>query len=93
MGYELVLGTCWACHSPFTFNPDLVPSVPVDPETDFVLDVAPDGSARAFTAEEYARAIKQPICESCIRRTNALRRESGLSEIHVLPGAYDVREA
>lgn len=30
MGFMFAMGTCYGCKRPFTFNPDLVPSVRVD---------------------------------------------------------------
>jgi len=90
-GYEIALGTCWACGRPFTFNADRVPSIPIDPERSLPLDVNADGSPRAFTDEERARAIKEPICSDCIALANANRRANGQPEIHVLPGAYEAR--
>lgn len=27
MGYMFAYGTCFACHQPFTFNPNTVPSI------------------------------------------------------------------
>lgn len=30
MGYMFVLGACWCCKQLFTFNADLVPSIPIN---------------------------------------------------------------
>lgn len=30
MGYALAMGTCFACHQPFTFNPVRVPSIRIN---------------------------------------------------------------
>lgn len=32
MGYMIVLGSCYSCRRPFTFNPERVPSVRVNAE-------------------------------------------------------------
>lgn len=32
MGYMFVLGQCYSCGRPFTFNPHLVPSIPIMPD-------------------------------------------------------------
>lgn len=82
MGYEIVLGTCWSCQRPFTFNPDLVPSIPVDP----VKNLPPD------LGGDVSRAVKQPICEHCVNRANLARRQNGMPEIEILPGAYEAVE-
>ena len=31
---------------------------------------------------------REPICRACVTRANPLRKEKGLEEIQVLPGAY-----
>jgi hypothetical protein len=33
--------------------------------------------------------VRQPLCETCVKRANPLRRERGLEEIPIQPGAYD----
>jgi hypothetical protein len=82
-------GPCWSCGRLFTFDPDLVPSLPIDPETNRPVDVDEHGEpGRAWTAEEYARTVKQPICEACIGKSNDLRAAKGQPPIPVLPGAY-----
>ena len=30
MGYAMAMGTCFACHKPFTFNPMRVPSIRIE---------------------------------------------------------------
>lgn len=35
---------------------------------------------------------REPICKSCVERANPLRKERGLAEIRILPGAYDAQE-
>ena len=84
-GIIFASGRCWSCRAFFTFDPDLVPSLPIDPKTNAPLDVdpAPDGLEAA-----RARAVKQPLCERCVAAANAARAERGAELIHVLPGAY-----
>jgi hypothetical protein len=81
----IVLAPCWSCGRVFHFHPDLVPSLPIDPQTNSPLDVnpSPDGLEAA-----RRRAVKQPICRRCVDRGNAWRRKEGRELIHVLPGAY-----
>ena len=35
---------------------------------------------------------REPICRDCVSRANPLRKEKGLAEIQVLPGAYEPQE-
>jgi hypothetical protein len=36
-----------------------------------------------------AAGERQPVCEPCMARANALRRANGLPPHEILPGAYD----
>jgi len=80
-GNFIGFGPCFLCGRNFVFDPDLVPSVPIDPETDMPPDVEP----KAGGAE---RAVKQPLCAQCVARVNVERKGQGREAIHVLPGAY-----
>jgi len=84
----IALGRCWACGQSFPFHPDLVPSIPIDRETNRPLDVDAEGRPRRWTAEEYLRAAKQPICRDCVGLANEQRAANGRPLIDVLPGAY-----
>jgi hypothetical protein len=79
-GYEVAFGPCWSCGTLFTFDADLVPSLPVDPSTNTPADVG----AHSLDAEY----VKQPICRTCVERANENRRAHGRPLIDVLPGAY-----
>lgn len=35
---------------------------------------------------------REPICQNCVDRVNPTRKENGLPEIVVLPGAYEPEE-
>lgn len=75
----VAFGRCWACKRRFTFDPDRVPSVPIDPETNTPPDLG----------GEFERAVLQPICAECVELANAARVENGRADlIVVLPGAY-----
>lgn len=74
----LAYGPCWACGRLFTFHPDLVPSIPIDPGTNRPADLGGDP----------ANVTRQPVCENCIGRANENRRATGRPLIPVLPGAY-----
>lgn len=82
MGFVWALGRCWSCGALFGFDPDRVPSVPIDPATNTPPDMGGDA----------ARAVRQPVCAACIERANDKRRASGEPLIMVLPGAYEPRE-
>lgn len=77
-GYVFAFGSCWSCGRPFTFDPDRVPSIPVDSVTHLPPDLGGDAT----------RAQREPICERCIERANVKRKANGLDPIVVLPGAY-----
>lgn len=63
-GTLLGLGTCYVCAEVFAFNPDTVPSVPIDPDTGLPPDVG---------RTEPANAIRRPICDVCLPVINKLR--------------------
>lgn len=67
-GYMAVYGDCFACHQPFMFDPDTVPSVPIDPVTGTTPELGGDP----------ARAVRQPVCPMCIDRANIERARRGL---------------
>ena len=77
-GY-VVAGRCFICRQVFTFNPHLVPSVPVDPLTQLTPDMGGDPE----------RARREPLCESCVNEANQGRAQRGLEPIVILAGAYD----
>lgn len=78
-GFVFVLGPCFVCGQPFTFNPTLVPSVPIDPVTKRPPDLGGDPE----------RARREPVCASCVERANVLRERNGLAPFVVRPGAYE----
>jgi hypothetical protein len=71
-------GPCWSCGLRFTFDPDLVPSIPIDPLTNRPSDMGGDPDL----------VVRQPICGSCVEAANVNRRRDGRPLIVVLPGAY-----
>ena len=87
-GRLLAFGPCWSCGHLFTFDPDLVPSIPIDPDTNWALDLDRHGQPTTYTAADYLRSVKQPVCEACVQQANELRRAHGRPLIDVLPGAY-----
>jgi hypothetical protein len=77
-GVVFAFGACWACGVVFGFDPERVPSVPIDPVT----NRPPDMGGNA------ARAVSQPICRRCLDETNERRAANGRPLWRVLPGAY-----
>lgn len=80
-GEFIGMGPCYGCGRIFKFNPETVPSIPIDPIT----RVSPDQSDPPTPIE---RAVKQPLCEPCIEFVNAKRAEKGMKPWPVLRGAY-----
>lgn len=80
--FMLAFGECWSCKRGFYFNPARVPSIPIDPQTKKPPDIDPEPGG-------YERARREPICADCMTIRNARRRERGLPEIPILPGAYE----
>jgi hypothetical protein len=77
-GKLFAAGPCWACKRVFTFDPDLVPSIPIDPANNLPADLGGDPAA----------CIRQPLCADCVSLANADRTASGEPLIRVLDGAY-----
>lgn len=50
----------------------------------------------SFNAERVpsvvVRGQREPICRECVERANPLRKQNGLIEIVILPGAYEAGE-
>lgn len=76
--YLFAFGRCWSCRRVFTFDPDRVPSIPIDPATNLPSDLGGDPAA----------VVRQPICRDCVDLSNDRRNRDGLDPIVVLPGAY-----
>ena len=77
-GFVWALAPCWSCGQLFSFDPERVPSIPIDRQTNRPPDLG--GAAE--------RAEREPVCRSCIGRANEVRRQAGRPEIVILPGAY-----
>lgn len=92
-GYVSVASPCFTCGRIFSYNPHLVPSVPIDPQTNRPLDVNERGKEQPIDPEARARAIRQPLCRDCIALVNVRRIEKGLEPIYVSPNAYEAIEA
>ena len=78
--YLVAMAPCYACGVVFSFDPYLVPSIPIDPETGTPADVGEHREGATYT--------RRPVCRYCIGRANANRRAEGRPEILVTPNAY-----
>lgn len=73
-GYVFVMGVCYGCRHPFSFNPNLVPSLTI--KNGKQVTPGTPGSAR------------EPFCQSCITKANVVRSKNGLSPLVIHPDAY-----
>lgn len=85
-------GPCFVCGSVFFFNPGLVPSIFVDPETRRPPDLDENHRVIEPSRESLERARRCPICRECVEFGNALRAKTGREPIPILPGAYGLSE-
>jgi hypothetical protein len=92
-GYAYAYSPCFTCGRLFTYNPHRVPSVPIDPQTRRPLDVDEQGNPQPIDPEARARAVRQPICSTCIVLINERRVSRGDDPIEVFPDAYEAIEA
>jgi hypothetical protein len=79
MGYMMAHGDCFRCGRFFSFNPHLVPSIPLARNAEGQFVPTPGGE-------------RHPICRACVEQVNPIRKASGLFEIQILPGAYEPAE-
>lgn len=73
----LAFGPCVVCDRPFSFDPDRVGSVLVDPETGRPPDVNAAGKRVQPSAEAVARSVRQPYCPRCARALNDASQAAG----------------
>ena len=70
-GFGFALGPCYCCGSAFSYHPDLVAAVYIDPANGLPPDQGGD----------LDRARREPVCPSCARLANPFRRANGLEPI------------
>lgn len=90
MAFILVFGECCACSAQITFNPERVPSIRgryQHKETGTALHAA---TVRAFVPDPSGD--REPVCRPCFEKFNRIRKERGLPELSLLPGAYEPEE-
>ena len=91
-GGVFAMGSCGnpRCGQVFAFNPDLVPSIYIDPATGLPPDVRLENGQVVHIeltdtemAEAKRRCVREPLCRECVIATNR-----ALAEIGELP-AWD----
>ena len=66
----LAFGPCVVHGGVFGFDPDLVPTVLIDPETNRPPDVGPDSLPCEPAPGSAERAVGRPLCPACARALN-----------------------
>jgi hypothetical protein len=74
----LAVGPCVVHGGVFSFDPDRVPYVMIDPVTDRPPDVGPDGQPCEPSPEALARAYQLPLCPGCAKALNRVLTADGL---------------
>jgi len=82
-GYVHLHGPCFVCKRVFSYNPNHVPSIYIDPETMLPPDVEPQAVGG------FERAERMPLCESCVTRGNEQRVAEGKEPFPIHPEAYE----
>jgi hypothetical protein len=77
MGTTIAMGICWSCGRAFGFNPDWVPSIPIDP----------------MSNEPAIGGERRPLCELCVTAANERRVQNGGQPWSIHPEAYAPAES
>ncbi|MCI0689214.1 MAG: hypothetical protein L0Y54_18575 [Sporichthyaceae bacterium] len=72
------MSACIGCRTVFMYDPDRVPSIPIDPATGLPPDLNPDGTTRQPDPQAVARMTREPVCPRCCRAANIVRRLNSL---------------
>jgi hypothetical protein len=81
-GYVYLHGPCFVCKRVFSYNPNHVPSIYIDPQTGLPPDVEPQPGG-------YERARREPLCLACVTVGNRDRVAQGKEPFPVHPEAYE----
>lgn len=73
----IAFGPCCVCGNPFPFDPDRVPSILMDPETNRPPDVNENGQHIQPSPEAVERSVKRPYCPVCAKALNTELRSRG----------------
>lgn len=72
-GHLVAMGLCFVHGGLFSFDPETVPSVLIDPRT--------NRPPAAGDAEAIGRAVREPVCDDCLAVINPQRVAGGLPPI------------
>jgi hypothetical protein len=70
------IGGCYVCKRTFSFVPETVTVVTIDPETGLPPGMTVLGTFREPTPEALARAVAEPICPDCVGRATQFLESS-----------------
>jgi len=70
---EIATGHCYGCGCPFTFCPDCVVTIAVDPMANRAPDVDAEGRTQPPDPAAVARSVQRPVCPECVERANERR--------------------
>jgi hypothetical protein len=76
-GWVIAQAHCYGCGQMFSFDPDRVASVWVDPVTRRPPDVDEHGHRQPVDRAALDRAVRAPICPECIALVHTLRADGG----------------
>jgi len=83
-GAYFAAGPCAFCQRVFGFNPERVPSIPINAFR--IAEIVTAGGEPPPPGEQV------PVCGECMAKINRLRVEEGFDPILILPGAYEPAE-
>jgi hypothetical protein len=66
------IGGCYVCKRTFSFVPESVTVVSIDPETGLPPGMTVLGTLREPTQEASARAVEKVVCPDCVSRAKQL---------------------
>jgi len=64
----LAIAPCYACGNSFAFDPDTVPAIPIDLNTNLPSDLV---------GADPANAVNRPLCDPCLAKINPVRIRNG----------------
>ncbi|MFC4118469.1 hypothetical protein [Nonomuraea zeae] len=73
-------GRCYACKSTFSFDPQKVETMLVDPETNRPPGITALGTLRPALPDAVARSIDEPICPECIEKARRITKTLNLQQ-------------
>ncbi|MGW0807581.1 hypothetical protein [Nonomuraea sp. NPDC002799] len=74
---ETMTGRCCSCKRTFTYDPKLVETLLIDPETGLPPGMSALGTLRPARPEAVSRSADQPICPDCLERARRFSEAAG----------------